>query len=240
MSMVMTDEVQRGNVISTGNSEIDKKLGGGIPRGSLTLIEGQSDAGKSVLTQQMVWGSLNNKFTVSMYTTENTIKSLLNQMESLSLDVLDYFLIGKLNIYPIKTGGKKLTGKKFFRLLLKLIREENDRDLVIIDSLTTFIIHATVEDTISFFEECKIICSDGLSIINVVHSYAFDESTLIRIRSMCDAHLRLRLEEVGDRLIKVLEVAKVRGADKVTGNIISFDVEPGLGMRIIPILKAKA
>ena len=35
-------------IISTGHPEIDKKLGGGLPIGSLTLIEGQSDAGKSV------------------------------------------------------------------------------------------------------------------------------------------------------------------------------------------------
>jgi flagellar protein FlaH len=57
---------------------------------------------------------------------------------------------------------------------------------------------------------------------------------------MCDAHLRLRVEEVGTQLVKVLEVAKVRGAAKSTGNIISFDVEPNLGMRIIPVTKAKA
>jgi len=38
----------------------------------------------------------------------------------------------------------------------------------------------------------------------------------------------------------VLQVAKIRGAEKTTGNIVSFDVEPGLGMRIVPITKAKA
>ena len=53
-------------------------------------------------------------------------------------------------------------------------------------------------------------------------------------------HLKLRLEEVGERLVKVLEVSKVRNAERTTGNIISFDVEPGMGMRIIPITKAKA
>ena len=63
---------------------------------------------------------------------------------------------------------------------------------------------------------------------------------LIRIRSLCDAHLRLRMEEVGERLVKVLEAAKVRNAERTTGNIVSFDVEPGLGIRIIPISKAKA
>ena len=74
----------------------------------------------------------------------------------------------------------------------------------------------------------------------VVHSYAFDEGMLIRVRSLCDAHLKLRLEEVGERLVKMLEASKVRNAERTTGNIISFEVEPGLGMRIIPITKAKA
>ena len=32
-------------IISTGHPEIDRKLGGGVPMGSLTLVEGQSDAG---------------------------------------------------------------------------------------------------------------------------------------------------------------------------------------------------
>jgi flagellar protein FlaH len=48
------------------------------------------------------------------------------------------------------------------------------------------------------------------------------------------------MEQVGDRLVKVLEVGKVRNADQSTGNVISFDVEPGMGMRLIPSSRAKA
>ena len=69
---------------------------------------------------------------------------------------------------------------------------------------------------------------------------SFDEGMLIRVRSLRDAHVRLRLEEVGERLVKIMEVSKVRNAERSTGNIISFDVEPGMGMKIIPITKAKA
>ncbi|MCK5140490.1 MAG: flagellar accessory protein FlaH, partial [Thermodesulfovibrionia bacterium] len=60
-----------------------------------------------------------------------------------------------------------------------------------------------------------------------------------RIRSICDAHLHLKIEEAGNQLIKMIEVAKIRGAQKSTGNIISFDVDPGFGLRIIPISKAQ-
>lgn len=112
--------------------------------------------------------------------------------------------------------------------------------IFVVDSLTGLVIHTGLEEIIAFYEGCKDLCGNGVSIITTVHSYAFEENALVRLRSLCDAHLKLRMEEVGDRLIKVMEVAKVRGAEKTTGNIISFEVEPGMGMRIIPVTKAKA
>jgi flagellar protein FlaH len=84
------------------------------------------------------------------------------------------------------------------------------------------------------------MCDYGRTIICVCHSDAIDDKMLIRVRSLCDAHLVLRMEQVGDRLIKVMEVAKVRNADQSTGNIVTFDVEPGLGMKILHMAKAKA
>ena len=91
-------------ILTSGDMEIDKKMGG-IPAGSLTLIEGAKDTGKSVLTQQLMWGGLQQGFIFATYTTENTIKSLLKQMESLSLDVSDFFIFGNLKIYPIHVEG---------------------------------------------------------------------------------------------------------------------------------------
>ena len=66
------EEKSKDDIICTGHSEIDRRLGGGIPVGSLTLVEGQSDAGKSVLAQQMMWGALNDGHRVILFTTENT------------------------------------------------------------------------------------------------------------------------------------------------------------------------
>ena len=81
---------------------------------------------------------------------------------------------------------------------------------------------------------------EGQTIIIVTHSYAFNESMLVRVRSMCDAHLSLTIEQLGDKLLKSMEVSKIRGATRTTGNIVAFEVEPGYGMRIIPVSKAKA
>ena len=227
-------------VISTGNSEIDKKMGGGIPINSLTLVEGQSDAGKSVLTQQMIWGSLNDKHKAVLYTTENTPKSFVRQMASLSLDISDHLLLRNFKIYPVPVAKARWSTEQVFQTLFRAIEKDEDASLIVIDSLTGFVTHTSEDRTIGFFEECKGLCEAGRTIISVVHSYAFNDSTLIRVRSMCDSHLRLRIEEIGNQLIKTLEVAKVRGADRTTGNIVAFEVEPGIGMRIIPISKAKA
>jgi len=232
------DERSPGEVLSTGHSEIDKRLGGGIPVGSLTLIEGQSDAGKSVLAQQMIWGSLNSKQRVLLFTTENTVKSLNTQMESLGLSILDALLLGWLKIYPVETSRMGLLAT--FDTILSGVDSYSDHNVVVVDSLTPVVAHVSAGEVITYFEQCKKRCDQGKTIINIAHTYAFSEDILVRIRSVCDAHFRLRIEEVGDKLIKVLEVAKVRGADKNTGNILSFEVEPGMGMRVMPISRANA
>lgn len=232
-----TDRASR--AVSTGNDELDKKIGGGIPLRTLSLIEGQPDSGKSVLTQQMVWGSLRNGLSAMVFTTENTVKSLVTQMQSLNLDILDYLLLSRLHIYPldVKKTRRSLSGG-----LSPLLSDSLGKgvDLAVIDSITYFVTHASTEEVLSFFEDCKALCNQGLTILCVAHSYAFDENVMVRLGSMCDAHLRLRIETMGTKLIKVMEVAKVRGAEMNTGNIVSFDVEPGLGIRVIPYSKAKA
>ncbi len=233
-------EARDRKIISTGNVEIDKKIGGGIPQGSLTLVEGQSDAGKSVVSQQFIWGALQADMQVVVYTTENTVRSLLKQMASLSLDVTDYFLLGQLNIYQVPASFDEATGHSAFALLEAHIASLPSSDVIVVDSLTPFVSHAGEQETLAFFSRVKEVCDDDKTLILTLHSHAFSEPMFIRIRSICDAHLRLRVEEVGEQLVKVLEAAKVRGAEKSTGNIIVFDVEPGIGMRIVPVSKAKA
>lgn len=234
------DQPKKKSVITTGNTEIDKKLGGGIPRGSMILIEGESDAGKSVLTQQMMWGSLYEGVSVVLYTTENTVKSFIRQMNSLSLEITDFLLMGKIKIYPITASKSQLSPSQVFTILLSDMETRTDSPLVVVDSLTTFITHTSIEETMTYFEICKHYCDRGMTVMSVVNSYAFGQAELARVRSMCDAHLVLRTEEMGDRLVKMMEVAKIRGAELSTGNIISFDVEPMMGMKIIPVSKVKA
>ena len=226
-------------IITCGNMEMDKKMGGGIPAGSLVIIEGGNDTGKSVISQQLMWGALQQGFTLASYTTENTIKSLLKQMDSLSLDISDYFVFGYLRIYPIHVGGDGVD--EDFPFLDYIVADIKSRqsEIILIDSLTVFVTGAPESDILNFFTRCKDLCDSGRTIIITVHTFAFGEELLTRVRSICDAHLSIKKEEIGDKLVKTMEVAKIRGALKRTGNVIAFDVEPSFGVRIIPVSKAK-
>jgi len=226
------------SVVSTGRPEFDRKLGGGIPCGSLTLIEGQSDAGKSVLAQQLIWGSLLGGHRIILFTTENTTRSFSQQMGSLGMDIMEYLLLNWLRVYVLESA--KITTSNSLNVILYEVDKREDYDMIVVDSLTSVIVSNTYADVLTFFDECKRRCDKGRTFINVAHSYAFGNEILVRLRSVCDAHFSLHIEETGGRRIKILDVAKVRGADQITGNSLSFEVEPGLGMQVMPFGKARA
>ena len=237
----MATTSKKKDAIRTGVPEVDEKLGGGIPLGSLCLIEGHSDAGKSVLCQHLTNGTLvTGETSVAYYTTENNVRSLISQMDSLALHVLDHFLADHLRIFPLTFHGSIKGGQKPFHVLTHhFSRLSQEFKLIIVDSITLLVAHSDPVAIIDFFSRCKGLCDDGRTIIVVAHSYAFEEDMLARTRSLCDARFRLRLEQVGDSMIKLMEVLKVRGAERPTGDVVSFDIEPKLGMRIIPLAKAR-
>ncbi|AIY89710.1 ATPase domain-containing protein [Geoglobus acetivorans] len=239
--MDIFEDEENKNILTSGNTEIDKRLGGGIPLGSLTLIEGENDTGKSVLCQQFAYGGLLNGLEIAYYTTENTIKSLLRQMESLSLDISDFYAFGYVRIFPVHIEGIDWSTEQMRRILnlvanhMKVIKE----NVIIVDSLTMFTTYSTEDDVLEFLTRLKNLADNGKTILITLHQHAFKEDTLVRIRSACDCHLFLRKEQVGERYVSVLEVAKIRGAKKTTGNIVSFEVHPGFGLKIIPVSEAR-
>jgi flagellar protein FlaH len=223
--------------ISSHNEELDAKMGGGLPLGSLTLIEGGSGTGKSILTQQMLYGALLDGVSCSLFTSENSGSRLINQMKKLDLDILDFVLLKKARIFPMALTQ---LGADAPNVLLDAIRQETNRGLIMIDSLTSAIRSTTDSSVIlRFFEECQRLCATGTSIIVTLHPQGMSDELLNPIRALCDADLKLKAEQDGQRLVKTLEVTKVRGADSVTGAIVGFEVEPGWGMRVIPISKAR-
>ncbi|MDA0263838.1 MAG: flagellar accessory protein FlaH [Chloroflexi bacterium] len=239
MTTTLEDQ-QLTEIISAGADDVDRALGGGIPYRTLMLIEGQSSSGKSTLAQQLVWGALQSGEKAALYTTEQTVQSFLRQMTSLGLDVRDYFLLDLLQVYPISIPPDTAAPQVLFEELRSHIMKQDECRVILVDALTTFVSRTGGDQIQEFFNGCKSFCDQGKVVIGTVHADAFDPAILTRVRSICDAHLRLEVVKSGGQLQKTIEVAKIRGADAPTGNISGFEVDPGLGIRIVPISKARA
>lgn len=228
-------------IVSTGNAELDKKLADGLPLESLTLIEGENDTGKSVLTEQVIWGALKQGLSVNLFTTETTGKGFLKQMESMSLDVSNHFAWGYVKVFPLHVVGFEWTRTEMEGMLTRLIEyiRASNAQIAVIDSLTLFSEYAQTDAILTFLTNCKSLTDEGKTILVTLHTYAFEEATLVRLRSICDAHLYMKKALMGDKYVMVMEVVKVRGANKTTGNVVSFEVHPGYGMKVIPMSFAK-
>lgn len=234
-------EERSGLTISTGISELDKKLGGGIPLSSTALIEGPNDSGKSVILQQFLYGSLYNKLDCVYFTTESTTRDFLSQMASLNTNILDFYIFGYVKIFTTNIEGVKWdadTSSRFLNIITDYIKN-SEAEVFFIDSLTVFVTHATDTEVLDFFTKIKSITKKQKTVMISVHPHAFSEDLLTRIISICDVHLTLKIKNMGTKLAHMVEVSKIRGASETTGNIVGFQIEPGMGLRPVPITEVK-
>lgn len=239
----MSEKGSKVNYIKAMNPELDRKIGElRIP--FLCLIEGPNDSGKSVLTQQYVYGALKCGFKTLYITTESGIKGLLESMEEISLSVKEYYLKGSLQIYELHVKDlewDESLSSRFLELILNTIKLRDYFNLYVIDSLTYLVTHAKEEDILNFFTEARNIVEEkNKSMIITVHPYAFTEDMLVRMRSISDVHFILYIKEIGDRIVKLLQVPKLKGAVKQTSVMLSFDVDPNFGIRVLPFSRARA
>ena len=228
--------------IVTGHPMLDKRaLAGGIPVGSLTLIEGSSASGKSVLSQQLMSGSLFSGHQVACFTSEDTERSLASQMNSLGLNVSSYIANKKFRIQPIASPGKNDNPDEMLaNLAMRMMTLPRNYRAIFVDAITNLASISEEASIMSFFHDCKNLCGTGRTVILVAHASAFEEKLLIRLRSLCDAHFSLKVENSAGKQIRILEVSKIHNADLATGEVISFMVEPGMGIKILPMNKVRA
>jgi len=227
------------NTLKFGIPELDRKIGG-IPIPSLTLVEGPNNSGKSVLVQQLTWSALNNNLKVLYITTEDTLKGLISHMERLNWKVTDFFIRGDFKITTLHVRGIKWNSdiSRFFLAVLMGYLERNVKryDVIIIDSLTYVITYAEERDILEFFSECRnIVDIEGKVFIVTLHPYAVSRELFVRIRSISDGHIILSIKEFQGRNVLVLNAAKLRGARRGRGDIVSFEVDPAIGIKILPI-----
>ena len=219
---------------------LEKILGGGLSLGTLTLVEGASAAGKSVICQHLAFGALMGGHDLAYFTSEHTSRSLTNQMSGIGLDISRYLKNNQLEIYPVKEPIQgEDSGPLLAALALDLDRLPKRCEFVVVDAMTNLASYSQEPDIIAFFSALRRQCSRGRTIAVVAHSYAFAEGIFIRLGDLCDAHFRLRTGKVRSKFVRMLEVVKANGIELDRDNLMVFEVEPGAGVRIIPMSQAR-
>lgn len=234
------EEEEQPTLIAMGVMDVDKRLGGGLPLDTITLIEGDPESGKSVVVEQLAYNALKAGLKVVAFLSESTPREFLDQMQSMGMQSTDYYLVRRLSLYPVNLRLEQEQAENLMRRLLKYIEAADGPDVIIFDSMTALIFQFDARYVLSFLATCKELANMGRTILVTLHSYAINESLRLRADSIVDAHLRLRIEELGKQVVRTLEVNKIRGAVKTIGNSVSFTVEAGIGLKTVPISKTKA
>ncbi len=241
---MQTEHRKKEKILKFNNPELDRRIGG-IPLPSLTLIEGPNNSGKSVIVQQLTWSALVSGYNVIYITSEETPKSLISHMEELSWEVLDFYLAGNFRITTLHVKGIRWNSEvsRFYLLGLQNFIERLSKKyhIFIIDSLTYLITYAIEQDILEFFSELRnLVDSSNVTFFVTIHPYALEEDMLIRIRSISDGHFLLSIKHFHNRNVMVLNIAKLRGASRASDSIVSFDIDPIMGIKVLPFSFAKA
>ena len=150
--------VDRHPAIRTKDTMLDlqKELGTGIGRGSLTLIEGHSSSGKSVLCQHLAFGALVADSDVVYFTSEHSPKNFSIQMASIGLGVSNYLGSEKLSVRLVGNTLSQEIPELVAALLLKEVqRTPSWYKIVIVDSFPAFGGAGLQQAVIKLIEACQ-------------------------------------------------------------------------------------
>ncbi|WP_128475890.1 ATPase domain-containing protein [Halorussus pelagicus] len=245
------------NLYSLGLEDHDRlnhELGGGVPRGSIVLIEGDYGAGKSAISQRFSYGLCETDHSVTLLSTELTIGGFIDQMHSLSYGIEDHLLDERLLFLhaDVDTGsGRRLTkpdedeeGNRK-ELLNRLMNAEAmwNADVVVIDTFDAILrndpmfealIRQNEErqaalEIISFFRD---LVSQGKVIVLTVDPSTVDEEAIGPFRAIADVFMELQMVEVGNDVRRNISVKRFAGMGEQVGDTIGFSVRADAGIVI--------
>ena len=219
---------------------------------SLVLFEGGNDAGKTVIAQHFLYGAMYGNMDATVLTTESTTRSFLSQMKLLHLDLDRPFMEGRLRVVPIHVKNIIWTRYRLSKLLttLTIFIQQNKSKFFLVDSLSYMFAEALLDDILTFFSRLKKLTEPDSpsvygqkTVIGTLHSNFHGEDSeelLVRLRALCDAHIKLTKDVSGGQIVRKIEVAKLKGSQLMTNKVNSFEIHPAFGVRIVPTSEALA
>ncbi|MBD3203350.1 hypothetical protein GF327_03590 [Candidatus Woesearchaeota archaeon] len=226
MSKVLSIDLKR--------DELNTKFGGGIPRNSLILVEGEDGAGKSILAQRISYGLIEQGHTVTYISTELDTLGFVKQMSSIKYKVTDYLLDDKYMFIPMfPYYGNAELDENFME---KLFSTEKlfEKEIIIFDTLSFLIIQENIshKQTFDLIQFVKKINSLEKTLIFCVDPDHLNERFLTLLRSVCDVYFNLEIKMVLGNLLRIINVRRFRRSRGEVTTAIPFKVLPNVGLAI--------
>ncbi len=212
------------------NDEFHKKLGGGIPSGTLALIKGEHGSGKSAICQRIVFGLLKNDVTVTYISTQLTTLDFIKQMSSLGYDVVKSIVRRKLLFIPVYPLLQEPKQRGDYSKKLMSAKELFENDVIVIDSFTTLVKYdidpESVVSLMGFFK--RVVALDKAVILTGTNE--IDEDLMNEIESACSMVAETSIRKFGTDLKNVMVIKKYNLAVGQYSKQIAFRVEPKIGL----------
>lgn len=228
-----------------GHDQVNRAFGGGLPKGSIVLVEGSYGTGKSTLAGRFAHGLCESGHDVSYLSTEQPVGRFVDQMQTLSYDVTGallardlLFMFGDLAAIDARTEEPP-------PLLSRLTATERmwKNDVVVLDTFgdilrydPTFELLAETHDrrraaqrVLSFFRR---VTARGCTVVLTADTVGLPDEALQPFRSVADVVLRLTQTGGGSAGRRTIEVDRFRGAGQVVDDRIGFAIRPGIGIVI--------
>ncbi len=217
--------------IEIDRDNLAQMIGGGLPSSSLCLIEGRDGTGKSVLAQRLTYGFLENGHSVSIISSELTVKGFIQQMSSLRYEINSYLLNYSLVFIPVygMVFDKQREGNYVERLMNS--QQIFNSDIIIIDTFSALIKKdSTPEESLSelegFFQ--RLLGKDK-TIILTIESESGDLEKFSSFYSSAHVLLQLSLNRQGGKVSQEIDVKRFAKAGGSVSQTIAFRVEPDIG-----------
>jgi flagellar protein FlaH len=221
---------------------VNSAFGGGIPAGTLGLIEGPQGAGKSALAQRFVYGFCETGVATTYVTPELTAGEFIAQMQSLSYGVVEHLLGDRL----LFLSAEAATYGEDRPLIAPFVQADTlwRADAVVVDGLGTLVrndpeLAALVESgdadrvTRRLVSAIQGRADRETTVLLTVADDALPEKALRPLRSAAGFYLDLAVSEVAGDVRRSAVVRRFEEMPAPVNDTVSYSVEQGRGITIV-------
>jgi circadian clock protein KaiC len=214
--------------IGSGIAGLDTLLGGGVERGSSTLLIGPAGAGKSLIALQFVAQAIRDGGKAAMFIFDEELGLLFDRAKPLGFELGAMQASGRLAITQLDAA--ELSPGEFSQKVCDAVRE-GDVSTVVIDSLNGYQASMPQENSlILHMHELLQFCNrQGVSTFLTVaqHGLVGDMKSPVDVTYLADAVIMLRFFEARGAVRRAISVIKKR-TGKHEDTIREFWIDGGL------------